>query len=373
MGGNCQKILQCNKDPTINVPHSIENDSYDANLKYTIDKYDLKANKTIYLKNIDIIVKLQSVIKGYIYYLKFKKDLRRKKNQGLHFTTASKDVMIPLGFKVEVARGALDPRNLPKDGIRKKFKEIHIETHKFYEGEWLDGKRDGFGKLKWNDGSIYIGQFINDKAKGFGKLTHADGDVYLGSWEEDRAHGVGKYINNRGASYEGFWGYDKQNGYGNEIWPKGSNFEGEYVDGAKHGIGILNLEDNAYYKGQFRDNDINGIGTFYFKDGRKYEGEWKFNKMFGYGVLTWPDGKYFEGFFINDKKEGFGVYFALSKVYIGYWKNSKLDGEVILIEKGNIKKSLWHDGKKVQYLANDYKVNFEKLVDPIMATIKNIN
>jgi hypothetical protein len=369
MGTNCSKILQCNKDPSINVPHPVEGD--ESPTKYnTVDKFDWKGQKTVILKHVDKVIKLQSVIKGYLQFTRYQRNLRRRNSLGIKFTTASKDVMHHTGINPEVSRDVGDPRNLSKDGIRKKFKEVQIESHKFYEGEWLDGKRDGCGRLKWNDGSVYYGHFVGDKAKGFGKLTHSDGDIYQGLWEEDRAHGVGKYINNRGATYEGFWACDKQSGFGIELWPKGSTFEGEYLDGSKQGIGVLNLEDNAYYKGQFKDNDINGIGTFYFKDGRKYEGEWKFNKMFGFGVLSWPDGKYFEGFFINDKKEGFGVYYAVSKVYIGYWKNSKLDGEVILIEKGNIKKSLWHDGKKIQYLVNDYKINFEKLVASIMSSMK---
>jgi hypothetical protein len=363
MGGNCSQILQCDKKPTINVPHSVENDT-SGNYKPCYQDY-IKH----YEKHVVKVIKLQSVINGYLGYQKFR-ILRRKKLGSIICTPATKDKMSQIGIKVEIKGGLSDPRNLPKDGVRRHFKEVQIEAHKFYEGEWFNGHRDGIGKLKWNDGSIYYGLFEGDKARGYGKLTHSDGDVYMGHWEDDRAHGVGRYINNRGASYEGYWACDKQNSYGMEIWPRGSNFEGEYVESAKDGIGILQLEDSAYYKGQFRDNDINGIGTFYFKDGRKYEGEWKLNKMFGYGILTWPDGKHFEGFFINDKKEGFGVYFANTKVYIGYWKNSKLEGEVILVEKGIIRKSLWHDGKKVQYLANDHKIIFEKLVEPLMKQIR---
>jgi hypothetical protein len=35
-----------------------------------------------------------------------------------------------------------------------------------YEGEWLNGKRDGNGKYVWPDGSYYEGDWISDKAHG---------------------------------------------------------------------------------------------------------------------------------------------------------------------------------------------------------------
>lgn len=261
---------------------------------------------------------------------------------------------------------SVDPRNGPFDKTRRKFKGLNIEPNKWYEGDWIDGRRDGFGILKWNDGSVYVGYFKNDKADGFGTLKHTDGDIYVGLWLDDRASYAGKYHNLNGASYEGFWNWDKQNGYGMEIWPRGRLFEGDFIDSSKHGIGILNLEDNAYYRGEFKNNDINGIGIFYFRDGRKYEGEWINNKMNGFGILTWPDGKSFEGHFVGDKKEGFGIYYALNKIYIGFWENSKLEGDIILLEKGVVKKFYWKHGKKVKNLPSDYPIFFERLVDNVV-------
>jgi len=35
-----------------------------------------------------------------------------------------------------------------------------------YEGEWLDGLRDGEGKQEWPDGSRYEGQWHLGKANG---------------------------------------------------------------------------------------------------------------------------------------------------------------------------------------------------------------
>ena len=58
-----------------------------------------------------------------------------------------------------------------------------------YEGQWLNGMRDGYGTQLWPDGSRYEGCWAFDKANGHGKLMHADGDIYEGQWVNDKAEG----------------------------------------------------------------------------------------------------------------------------------------------------------------------------------------
>jgi hypothetical protein len=43
-----------------------------------------------------------------------------------------------------------------------------------YEGEWKNGKRDGFGKYTWPDKSYYVGHWKNDRAAGKGKMSIAE-------------------------------------------------------------------------------------------------------------------------------------------------------------------------------------------------------
>lgn len=48
-----------------------------------------------------------------------------------------------------------DPRDGPMDGIRRKFPKL-MEDESTYEGEWKDGKRDGYGILCWGDESKFL-------------------------------------------------------------------------------------------------------------------------------------------------------------------------------------------------------------------------
>lgn len=55
------------------------------------------------------------------------------------------------------------------DGVRRNFPKYTFGLGtKTYAGEWLNGKRDGFGVLQFKDGSIFKGFFYNDLANGLG-------------------------------------------------------------------------------------------------------------------------------------------------------------------------------------------------------------
>lgn len=66
---------------------------------------------------------------------------------------------------------------------------VTLKNGATYQGQWLNGQRDGYGVQLWPDGSRYEGLWMGDKANGNGKLVHADGDVYEGEWRNDKAEG----------------------------------------------------------------------------------------------------------------------------------------------------------------------------------------
>jgi len=53
-----------------------------------------------------------------------------------------------------------------------------------YEGEFFDGKMEGFGRRVYPNGNIYEGEWMNDKPHGEGTLKRAADN----SWKEGRWH-----------------------------------------------------------------------------------------------------------------------------------------------------------------------------------------
>ena len=69
----------------------------------------------------------------------------------------------------------------------------------------------------------------------YGKLEQNNGDYFEGNWVNGQWEGYGKLIQN-GSVYEGGFKDNKQDGEGKEIWPDGAKFEGHYEKGVKSGI-----------------------------------------------------------------------------------------------------------------------------------------
>jgi hypothetical protein len=55
----------------------------------------------------------------------------------------------------------------------------------FFEGELINGKQDGEGKIVWPDGTQFIGTFKNGLREGAGKLILPDNSIYVAIFEND--------------------------------------------------------------------------------------------------------------------------------------------------------------------------------------------
>ena len=266
-------------------------------------------------------------------------------------------------FQKDLFQKSINPKDYPFDNQRRKF-PILIQGDFSYEGEWKNGKRDGFGIYIKKNTAKFIGYFIKDNANGFGKLSNGNGDEYKGYWASSKANGIGIYTRKKIVSYKGWWENDRQDKFGIESWPK-LNYIGDYSNGVKEGYGIMNIKDGIY-EGQMKGGNFNGIGKFIFNDKRRYEGEYINNKMEGYGILYFPGGKIFVGHFKNDLMDGFGVFYTSTKIYVGFWQNMLLEGEVIIIEGNKKKKQIWEEGRLCKNLPNNYNIFFEKYIKDII-------
>jgi hypothetical protein len=67
-----------------------------------------------------------------------------------------------------------------------------------YEGYWKDNQPNGEGKLTYYNldnetCNYYEGNFIDGKREGYGVFYYADGSRYKGQWSNNQKHGIGEY------------------------------------------------------------------------------------------------------------------------------------------------------------------------------------
>jgi len=151
----------------------------------------------------------------------------------------------------------------------------------YFSGHWVDDKRHGMGKRKWQNGNTYIGMYLENKRHGNGTFIFANGSEFIGSFRNNKfAHGI--YTWNNGRIYDGDWDNTLRHGYGKYTWP----------------------------------------------DSRKYEGEWKNDKRDGHGKYTWPDGDEYEGEFVDGRRVGPGILkLKTGEVIRQFWREEQFEEE----------------------------------------------
>lgn len=83
-----------------------------------------------------------------------------------------------------------------------------------YEGDWIDGKYDGYGVETWARGSRYRGQYRQGLRHGFGVYRFYTGDVYAGEWSNGQSHGCGVHTCEDGSRYVGEFKWGVKHGLG---------------------------------------------------------------------------------------------------------------------------------------------------------------
>ena len=74
-----------------------------------------------------------------------------------------------------------------------------------YEGFVKDYKKEGMGKMSYDDGKIYIGNWKNNlRNDEEGKLIINENE-YISNWKNDKSNNYGKIKYKNGDEYEGNW------------------------------------------------------------------------------------------------------------------------------------------------------------------------
>lgn len=156
-----------------------------------------------------------------------------------------------------------------------------------YEGEWVNGLKNGLGKMYFQNNSKYIGDFEFDVIHGNGEFYYPNGEFYIGQFKVNNIAGFGKYYNSIGSIvYSGMWLNGTYQGWGIYYDEHKPIFIGHWDQGMANGFGII-IENNEilqcgiYYQGSLEYTKNINIQTKY-----KLEKEIRSLDTINYDILT---------------------------------------------------------------------------------------
>ena len=128
-----------------------------------------------------------------------------------------------------------------------------------WDGEWYNGKMNGYGVYSSYDGKEYTGKIEDNYFHGNGKLIFSYGDIYIGNFKNGVYEGKGKY-------------YFKSGRDNTDI------YDGSFHKGYNHGEGKYFYKDGRIIKGVLKNNKQ--FDTFYYdsnktKTGKYIKGKYK--------------------------------------------------------------------------------------------------
>jgi len=202
----------------------------------------------------------------------------------------------------------------------KGFIKEYINWNKIFEGEYLNGIRNGKGKEFYhNDDLKFEGEYLNGKIWNGKGYNNKDGELefeikngkgYIKEYDEyGKLEFEGEYLNgerngkgkefvdyegsrkkNRLVRFKGEYLNGKRNGKGKEYYNGELEFEGEYLNGKRNGKGkeyfYHSYEPNLKFEGEYLNGERNGKGKEYYdiEDDNKqnkimFEGEYLKGKI----------------------------------------------------------------------------------------------
>jgi len=161
-----------------------------------------------------------------------------------------------------------------------------------YDGEFLNGQKSGIGKWFSAIGDQYIGDFKSDlfdgkvnKFSSFffkffenknkkGQYTYTNGDIYSGDFLSGKKHGYGVLQQKNICTYQGEWENDIFNGQGILTKEDGISFQGFFTNGKLNNLekSIIKYSNGDNYTGQVNNGVPEGQGVFKFSNGDINEG-----------------------------------------------------------------------------------------------------
>ena len=220
-----------------------------------------------------------------------------------------------------------------KNGIREGKCTITYSNKDIFEGNLVDGKKDGFGKqFYFKTNTKYIGEFKNNVYEGKGEITSDNGYYFKGEFLGGLRHGDNCIEEKKGfKKYKGQFKRDKMNGKGEFEWysgeSKGDIYNGEFKDDLFDGFGTYQSNDGSIYIGEYVHGRKHGKGKEIYSDGSVYEGEYNEGQKSGKGIFQDFEGNVYEGNFYNGNKHSKGkITYMNGEILEGLWLNGLKEG-----------------------------------------------
>lgn len=158
-------------------------------------------------------------------------------------------------------------------------------TGTIYTGLWKDDMFHGKGTLKTDDGLIYEGEFVKGHRQKFGKIIYPDKTVYIGEISNMKREGQGR-LEEHGNVYEGTFEDNKKNKQGKMHYKNGDYYNGEWLDDRREGMGRMYYHDSKdVYEGEWMGDSQCGLGKLMKSNGQVIISQWRNNKAQGEGQL----------------------------------------------------------------------------------------
>ncbi|KAJ7961881.1 putative 1-phosphatidylinositol-4-phosphate 5-kinase [Quillaja saponaria] len=178
----------------------------------------------------------------------------------------------------------------------------------------------------YRNGDVYEGEFHKGQCSGSGVYYYYMSGRYEGDWVDGKYDGYGMETWARGSRYRGQYRQGLRHGFGVYRFYTGDVFAGEWLNGQSHGCGVHTCEDGSRYVGEFKWGVKHGLGHYHFRNGDTYAGEYFADKMHGFGVYHFANGHRYEGAWHEGRRQGLGMYtFRNGETQSGHWQNGVLD------------------------------------------------
>lgn len=181
---------------------------------------------------------------------------------------------------------------------------------RIYEGPNVDNHFDpeniqGHYICRLPNNDVYEGNFVDERFFGPGKMKFADGNEYEGEWYNGKMSGYGSFRNNvEKWTYEGIIDDNKRNYEGICVWDDGSVYIGQWRANRMEGKGLFVSTMKDIYKGDFVNGKFEGKGECLYSSGGHYRGGFSKGSRQGEGHFVDRKGREFLGTYIDDKKHG---------------------------------------------------------------------